>query len=92
MALYKRTGASYYTPIPALSPDRASTANASQACCYVPTWIRQARARSFQVPAGPEAAGGAGFIDLQPALAHGGHLTQQPQETLQLHTLLELRA
>ena len=35
---------------PALNLHRASAATATRACGYTPTWIRQARARSLQLP------------------------------------------
>ena len=38
------------TRSPALSPHQASAVTASRACGYMPTWIRQARARSLQLP------------------------------------------
>jgi hypothetical protein len=70
---------------PALSPRRASAVHA---------YVDEAAQGQIAPAAGQvlEGAGGAGLIDLQPALAHGCHLAEHGIEALLVHPLEQLKS
>jgi len=74
------TPSSYSEPIP--SPKSSSGISR-----FMPIWIRQASARSLQLPGRVLRPGGAGLIDPQTPLADSGQLAEHRHEAPPLHPL-----
>lgn len=61
---------------------------------FMPTWLRQAKARLLQLPgrvSSLEAAGSAGLIGQQAPLAHGHDLVEHRHEELLINPLDQLQ-